>query len=197
MAAELLGDRLDLPGRYALDAISASAATSAFSEHNDDPQPFVWAKPADQVLDKLNRLKCNHCASIRSHPSLRMAAPPALVTCATVGQVPAASGSRRPWGLVAGALCDPRHAAAVRRSWILLVIRGHRLGLARASAGALRKHFGARLTALSRCQSHGPQRRAFSNTFGPSSPSISATPLVYAPLAERSKVQLGLNPASE
>jgi hypothetical protein len=27
-------------------------------EHNDDPKPFRWTKPADTILDKLNTL--NH-----------------------------------------------------------------------------------------------------------------------------------------
>lgn len=27
--------------------------------HNDDPKPFVWTKPTDQILTKLNRLNAS------------------------------------------------------------------------------------------------------------------------------------------
>jgi hypothetical protein len=33
-----------------------AAINRYLAEHNADPQPFVWTKPADQILAKLNRL---------------------------------------------------------------------------------------------------------------------------------------------
>jgi len=33
-----------------------AAINRYITEHNDDPKPFVWTKPADVILDKLNRL---------------------------------------------------------------------------------------------------------------------------------------------
>jgi transposase len=29
------------------------------AEHNHDPKPFIWTKPADQILNKLNRLNAS------------------------------------------------------------------------------------------------------------------------------------------
>ena len=28
-------------------------------QHNDDPKPFIWTKPADQILAKVNRLNAS------------------------------------------------------------------------------------------------------------------------------------------
>ena len=33
-----------------------TAINRHLKEHNDDPKPFVWTKPADLILAKLNRL---------------------------------------------------------------------------------------------------------------------------------------------
>ena len=33
-----------------------AAINRSLKEHNDDPKPFVWTKPADAILAKLNRL---------------------------------------------------------------------------------------------------------------------------------------------
>jgi transposase len=36
-----------------------AAINRYIAEHNDDPKPFVWTKPADQILAKLNRLNAS------------------------------------------------------------------------------------------------------------------------------------------
>jgi hypothetical protein len=33
-----------------------AAINPYLKEHNDDPKPFVWTKPADVILAKLDRL---------------------------------------------------------------------------------------------------------------------------------------------
>jgi hypothetical protein len=33
-----------------------TAINRYLKEHNDDPKPFVWTKPADVILAKLDRL---------------------------------------------------------------------------------------------------------------------------------------------
>jgi hypothetical protein len=32
-----------------------AAINRYIAEHNDDPRPFVWTKPAKTIFDKLNR----------------------------------------------------------------------------------------------------------------------------------------------
>ncbi len=42
------------PGNY---TTSADANIKRYlTEHNDDPKPFVWTKPAGDIFAKLNRL---------------------------------------------------------------------------------------------------------------------------------------------
>ncbi len=36
-----------------------TAINRYIAEHNDDPKPFTWTKPADQILTKLNRLNAS------------------------------------------------------------------------------------------------------------------------------------------
>jgi transposase len=36
-----------------------AAINRYISAHNDDPKPFIWTKPADQTLAKLNRLNAS------------------------------------------------------------------------------------------------------------------------------------------
>jgi transposase len=36
-----------------------AAINRYITEHNDDPKPFIWTKPVDQILAKLNRLNAS------------------------------------------------------------------------------------------------------------------------------------------
>ena len=36
-----------------------AAINRYIAEHNDDPKPFTWTKPADQILAKVNRLNAS------------------------------------------------------------------------------------------------------------------------------------------
>jgi hypothetical protein len=40
--------------------VDLQAAISRYiAEHNHDPKPFIWTRPADQILAKLNRLNAS------------------------------------------------------------------------------------------------------------------------------------------
>ena len=46
-----------------------AAINRYIAEHNDDPKPFTWTKPADQILAKLNRLNASvHYTSRQRRP---------------------------------------------------------------------------------------------------------------------------------
>jgi hypothetical protein len=48
------------PGGTFRSIVELQAAINRYlAEHNADPQPFVWTKPADQILTKLNRLNAS------------------------------------------------------------------------------------------------------------------------------------------
>jgi hypothetical protein len=36
-----------------------AAINSYIAEHNDDPKPFAWTQPADEILAKVNRLNAS------------------------------------------------------------------------------------------------------------------------------------------
>ena len=36
-----------------------AAINRYITEHNDNPKPFIWTKPVDQILAKLNRLNAS------------------------------------------------------------------------------------------------------------------------------------------
>ena len=44
------------PGVFRSIVDLQAAINRYLNEHNDDPKPFVWTKPADAILAKLNRL---------------------------------------------------------------------------------------------------------------------------------------------
>jgi hypothetical protein len=41
--------------------LDLQAINRSVDQHSDDPKPFIWAKPADQIVASANRLQIRHC----------------------------------------------------------------------------------------------------------------------------------------
>jgi hypothetical protein len=48
-----------------------AAINRYLQQHNDDPKPFVWTKPADAILAKTQPVACIFCLSQCTMPAKR------------------------------------------------------------------------------------------------------------------------------